>query len=221
MRYGLAASGHDAAEAAREGNMSRFWKLTTAPAAEPITSTQAKAHLNVTTTDDDTLIAELITRARQRVELDTGRAFINQTWTFYADDFDDACQHGNGIIYLPMSPLSTVTTLKYYNTSNVLTTWSATEYQVNTGHEPGRVTTASGYSYPSTYDRLGAVEIAFVAGYGGAGEATCPRAMYDALYLMLGHLYENREAVVTGTIMTTAPVGYYACCAMAAVGWCF
>jgi uncharacterized phiE125 gp8 family phage protein len=159
--------------------------------------------------------------ARQRVELDTGRAFINQTWTFYADDFDDACQFGDGIIHLPMSPLSTVTTLKYYNTSNVLTTWSATEYQVNTGHEPGRITTVTGYSYPSTYDRLGAVEIAYVAGYGGAGEGTCPRAMYDAMYLMIGHLYENREAVVTGTIMTTAPIGYHACCAMAAVGWCF
>lgn len=203
--------------------MSRHWKLTTGPAAEPITSTQAKAHLNVTTTDDDTIIGEMITRARQRVELDTGRAFINQTWTFYADDFDDACQTKNGIIYLPMSPLSSVTTLKYYDSDNTLQTWSSSYYQADTGHEPGRVTTVSGYSWPTTYDRLSAVQIAYVAGYGAAAETTCPRAMYDALYFMLGHLYENREAWISGGGGITAPVpmAYQSCYAMAAVGWCF
>lgn len=195
-------------------------KKTTDALTEPITTAQAKSHLNIDHDDDDTLIDEKIAEARKKVESDTGRAFINQTWTLYADTFSE---FNNGIIYLPRSPLSSVTSIYYYNTSNVKTLWAATEYQADTAHEPGRVVTASGYSFPTTYDRLSAVEIAYVSGYGATAAAipNCPGEMFSALYMLIGHLYENRESIVTGTIASTIPGGYDELVGSIRVNWSF
>ncbi len=58
-----------------------MWKLKTAPAVEPISTSEAKLHLKLDSdTTDDTLIAALITAAREIIENMTGRALINQTW---------------------------------------------------------------------------------------------------------------------------------------------
>lgn len=200
--------------------MSYTWKKTTDAETEPITTAQAKTALNIDHADDDTLIDIYIAQARKKVESDTGRSFINQTWTLYADSFGE---FENGIIYLPRAPLSSVTTIKYYDTDNTQQTWSSDEYQADTAHEPGRVVTVSGYSYPSTYDRLSAVEIAYVSGYGADRDniPNCPGEMFSALYLQLGNLYENRESVVTGTIATQLPASYDELVGSIQVGWSY
>ena len=200
--------------------MSYYWKKTTDALTEPITTAQAKAALNIDHTDDDTLIGVYIAQARKKVETDTGRAFINQTMTLYADSFSE---FDKGIIYLPRAPLVSVTTIKYYNSSNVQTTWSSAEYQVDTGHEPGRVTTVSGYSYPTVYDRLNPVEIAYVVGYGADASliVNCPGEMMAALYMLIGHMYENREAVALGTIASKVPNGYDELVGSVQLGWSY
>ena len=50
------------------------YKVITAVATEPVTSTEAKAHVRVIGTTDDTLIAALISSAREFAEHYTGRA---------------------------------------------------------------------------------------------------------------------------------------------------
>jgi peptide/nickel transport system permease protein len=56
-------------------------KTTTAPASEPITLTEAKAHLRVDFDDDDTLITAMIAAARGYVEEHCNRALLTQTVT--------------------------------------------------------------------------------------------------------------------------------------------
>lgn len=53
------------------------------------------------------------------------------------------------------------------------------------------------------------VTITFEAGY---EVETCPPSLLAAAKLMLGHLYSNRESIVTGTIATELPLGVRALC---------
>ena len=56
-----------------------------APAAEPVTLAEAKAHLRVVDAVEDTLISGLIKAAREEVEAATGLALISQNWRLYLD----------------------------------------------------------------------------------------------------------------------------------------
>jgi len=66
------------------------WKVSTAPASEPITLAEAKLYLRVDTTADDALITALITAARETVELQnvteaqSTSGFPAETWATLA-----------------------------------------------------------------------------------------------------------------------------------------
>ena len=63
---------------------------------------------------------------------------------------------------------------------------------------------AAGQTWPVVQSRINAVELAFVAEYGLAADV--PQDLKSAKLLLLGHLYENRETVLLGTIPTTLPL---------------
>lgn len=63
---------------------------------------------------------------------------------------------------------------------------------------------AYGTSWPSTRPQREAVQVVYVAGYGAASDV--PANVRQAILLQVGHMYANREAVVTGTIATTIPL---------------
>ena len=88
------------------------------------------------------------------------------------------------------SPVASVTYVKYYNSSDELTTLSTDDYVVDTYTEPGRITIACGKSWPSTYNRPSAVNVRFISGYGTASDV--PDTIKDGIYLTLTHLFENR-----------------------------
>ena len=62
-------------------------EIVSAPSSEPIAQSVAKTFLKVDTSDDDTLITELIKTARQFCEEYTGRALITQTLKLSLDGF--------------------------------------------------------------------------------------------------------------------------------------
>lgn len=164
--------------------------LQTAPTTEPVTTAEAKTHLRVTTSDDDTYIGTLITVARRHVETITGRALINQTWDYFLDNFPP----GDKIV-IPLPRLSSVTSVKYTDKDNVQTTFAASKYIVDTNNEPGQIVLAYGESWPTfTPKPVNAVEIRFVAGYGSAGSSV-PEGIRQAILLLIAHWYENREPV--------------------------
>jgi uncharacterized phiE125 gp8 family phage protein len=166
--------------------------LVTPPASEPVSDTEAKLHLRVDHTADDSLIDSLITAARRQVETHTGRALVTQTWDMALDGWP--C---GGEIDIPLPPLQSVTSLTYYDTSSNATVWSSSNYQVVTDGVRGRLVLGYGKTWPAVTLRPAAgIIVRFVAGYGAA--SAVPEDIKAAIKLWLGHLYANREAV-TGT----------------------
>lgn len=163
-------------------------KLVTLPATEPVSLLEVKSHLRIDFADDDTLLAGFITAAREYCEMFQNRAFITQTWELTMDAWP--CFP----FQLPMPPLVSVSSIKYFDTANVETTWDAANYFEDTDSEPGRIGLAHSISLPTTTLRpINGVKIQYVAGYGVA--TAVPLRAKQAILMLIGHLYENRESV--------------------------
>lgn len=176
-------------------------KQTGAPSEEPLTTTEAKAHLLVTHNDDDDLIDRQIVAARQWVEHYTQRQLVTATWRLSLDAFPTC---GDRIIELPKPPAASVTSITYYDESGVSQTLASSKYILDSDSEPARVAEAPNQTWPSTQSRINAVTMTYTAGYGDEGDV--PAALKAAMLLIIGHYYENRESVVTGTIATELPM---------------
>jgi uncharacterized phiE125 gp8 family phage protein len=132
------------------------------------------------------MIQALIQAARRYGENFQNRAYNTQTWELWLDAFPDV-----DYISLPRPPLQSVTSVEYYDTSNVKYTMSATDYFVDTKSEPGKVTLGYGKSWPSstTLRPYNGVCVTYVAGHVGQ----VPDTIKQAMLLLIGHWYENRE----------------------------
>jgi uncharacterized phiE125 gp8 family phage protein len=175
--------------------------LVTGPAVEPLTRDEVKLHLRIdpAITVEHDLVDALITAARTYVENDTSRALITQTWRTYYDRFP-YLNYRDAVLSLPLLPVQSITHIKYYDESGVLVTLPATDYDIDL--ESGRILSGGELFWPYTQYVLNAVEVQFVAGY-GATSASVPAPFKQAMKLLIGHWYENRQEVVIGTISTT------------------
>lgn len=175
--------------------------LTTPPAVEPVTTSEAKTHMRITASDEDTYIGTLIKAARLDSELVQHRQFITATYTLTLDRFP-TCDY----IDLPRPPLQSVTSVKYYDTGGTLQTFSSGNYTVDTSTAPGRIYVDWDTGWPTDVDdRRNAVQIVFVAGYGNAS-TDVPQTTLQAIKIKVAHWFENREPVVTGTIVSPIPM---------------
>jgi len=185
-------------------NVGRFSKvLDTAATSEPIALSEAKLFLKVDTSDDDALIGTIISSAREYVENFTGYQLLSATYTQYLDKFPNK----NTAIELLMNPVSAVTHVKYYDSNNTLQTWNTSNYDTDLKGKPARITLANDATFPTVYDRTNAVEIKFVAGYASTSATGFPKQLLNAMYLIIGHLYENRQDVIVGSIVSEMKKG--------------
>lgn len=186
--------------------------LVTAPAAEPVTLSEVKDQMRITHSDEDTFLNELITTARVYSENYTSRALVSQTWDCWLDAFPP----GTEAIKLPLAPLISVTSVKYYDSNDTLQTWSSANYTVDTDHLVGSIYPGRNTSYPSPRIYPKAVEIRFVAGYADSGASpvdladNVPTPIKAAIKMLVAHWYENRETTVPGINVNQLPFGYVA-----------
>jgi uncharacterized phiE125 gp8 family phage protein len=185
------------------------WTRKTAPTTEPVSKDEAKLHIRhvlaAGDTTEDALLDRQIVAARDWVQEYTGRSLYTQTWQCSLPAFPER-------LWLPMAaPLQSVTFVKYYDSDNVLQTLSASLYTLPAFHEPAQLARASNESWPSTYLREDAVQIEYVTGATSA--ADIPRPLVQAVLLLVGHWYEQREAVLMGTISKEVEMAVTALCA--------
>lgn len=123
--------------------------------------------------DDDVLISNLITAARQKAEEYTRRAFITQTWEFALDSV-------SGKVYLPRPPVQTI---------NEVTL-------------DGEIVSTENYSLigqdvfytkiPLNAAKPAGIVVRYTSGYGNtAGDV--PQAIRQAILMLIAHMYEARE----------------------------
>lgn len=164
--------------------------LDTGPSSEPVTLAEAKEHLRVDIDDDDALITGLITAAREYVESVSGWTLFTTTWRMILDDWPS-----QPFIVLPRPPLQSVTSVVYVDSQDNTNTWPTTEYVVETDRTPGRIHLVYGKSWPTaTLRPASPITITFTAGWPSVSQI--PQRYKQAVLLLLGHWYENREAVV-------------------------
>ena len=179
--------------------------VTSAPATEPVTTAEAKAHLRIATdfTDDDTKIDAFIAAARAYVETFTGRSLVTRTYALRARDFCEL-EGSDGVIRLPRPPLASVSSVAYVDTNDASQTISSANYHVLAGTDGGTLEPILTYAWPQTRGLAGDVTITYIAGYGAA--SSVPDDFKAAILLLVGELYENREDAIVGAIVTTAPL---------------
>ena len=173
------------------------YRLVTTPATEPLTLNEVKLFLRVDDTTEDDLITSLITAARGLVEGHTWMPLISQIWAMQFDK-DEL----NLLVWnINKAPLISVSSITYYDSDNNIQTLAASSYEVDIYGSPARFRIKT---MPSVYDRMNALQLNFVCGYANA--AAVPQPIKQALYMIIGHLYENRQDVITGTQVNEIPM---------------
>lgn len=158
--------------------------LVTPAATYPVTLAEAKAQCRVDHSDEDGTLNALIAAATDYVEQYCGKALVSQTWLLSLDAFTDA-------IEIPLGPVQSVSSVKYYDADNIEQTVSSADYVVDLATNPQWIVRNSDTAWPATATGVNVVNITFVAGY-----ATMPPAIKLALLLLVSAWYDNREGAM-------------------------
>lgn len=157
------------------------------PSGELITVAKLKSRLRIDVADDDDLLSDLLEGAIARIDGPNGIgvAMIKQTWRKSMDCFP--CT-----ILLPGAPVKAIASIKYIDVDGVEQTVVPADYRADFDSEPVRVEPSFGKSWPATRDVIGAVKVEYELGEDNAADVH--RDLIDAVCLIVGHRYANREA---------------------------
>lgn len=190
--------------------------VATAPATEPVTLAELKAHLRIDTEAEDAPLAALLATARGTLESITGRSFVQTEWVAYYDAWPLAGTYLGAPqareIELPKAPLLSVAStvvshVKYLDTDGNLQTLSAADYTVEPGLSAnwfGRIWLKPAASIPTIGEFPGALRVTFYAGYGAA--AAVPEEIKTAIKLLAAHLHTNPVPVNAGSVVNEVPM---------------
>lgn len=180
---------------------------TVAPVISALSVQTARDWLRLDTIDAgaydaalDSEIAALVAAAVDLVEAQTGRVLLPSTWRVSLDSWPV-----DGVILLPMSPVSAVVSVQYLDVYGVLQTLHPDNVQIVLDGDYPAIHRAPGVSWPGLCVSPVAVQIAVQAGYANA--AAIPPAIVMALRLLLAHWFTNRAAVQVGPAASELPLG--------------
>lgn len=164
---------------------------------EPISLNDAKEYLRIDGTQDDDLVNVMIKAARQMAE--------NKTWvsiipTSYKMTFDKS--ELQEIMRVNKYPIRIITGIYYKDVNGATQMLSTQNYEVDLLSNPVRIRIKT---MPEIGDYLNAFWIEFEAGFEYAYQV--PKPIIQAMKLIMGHLNENRQDVIVGTITSKMPMG--------------
>jgi len=177
--------------------------VVTSETAYAITSAEVKNWLRIDGSDDDTVITSLTKTAHNWAKRYTARSLTTQTLKISIDsiyDTDIPLQEGEYLgvdqdisrrsILLPQSPVASISSVKYYDDADTESTFASSKYYLDSAGVPARFVLRNGESYPTGLRVANAIEITYVAGYGGSSDI--PEDIKQACLLYTAYLFEQR-----------------------------
>lgn len=191
---------------------------------EPVSLAEATAWARVEFPDDDSLISDIITAARDDMEgPGLKKAIMLQSRCVYFMGFPWTGGYYNrlirsmgpnpwwlptaqGIIMLPYPPLQQVTSIQYIDpSSGDLLSIPSSQWIFTQNSTPGRVMPQYGVVWPLARPVIDSVQITYTCGY-GPYESDVPAALRIALRSVIAATYENREAFMDTGRLTATPM---------------
>lgn len=156
-----------------------------------VTLEQAKDHLNITDNLDDALLDFMIDGAITTVENILSKTLIDsagvQKFSCFADEMP-----------LYTRNVKSVDSITYLDDLDAQQTLSVSVYEYD--ELKNAIILSYMQSWPTLSEKVNSVTINYTAGYGATASAI-PSPIISAVLLLIGHLYENREA--------TAPIAIH------------
>lgn len=149
------------------------------PAVEPVSLSEAKAHLRVSGTASDSVITGLLAAARELCELQSRRSFMPRTITAR---FADIPREG---VWLPQGPVQTVSSVSFLDGEGGSSTL---DFVTNLTNDLVLLTPDQEFDRETTLPDP--FEVVYTAGY-----TNVPVRYKQAILLIAGHWFENREEV--------------------------
>lgn len=173
---------------------------------------KAKAHLGIDweqTADQEALVTGILASAIRAVENRSHLILVEREVTQRLDHFWGRA--GSSTITLNYAPVVSVEGIDYLDDEGTnIELLPDDDFRVVIG-SPGMIFPPIDGSWPTPLGDPGSIIVRYTAGYGGtAGDA--PEDLDAAVLFMVGHLWHNREAVVTGTIATELPMAVETMC---------
>jgi len=158
--------------------------VSTQPATEPITIHEIKRQLNISATDTshDVELAGKITSAREQFEHDIGTYFIKRTVSLTMPYLSE--------MQFPHRPINSITSITYYDLSNVQQTLSTGVYQLDMSR--GQLRLGYSQTWPSQLGRWDAVTVTYVLG-SHDDSTTVPGYAKSAMLLLAANEFEQRD----------------------------
>lgn len=157
--------------------------------SEPVTLVEAKNHLKVDYSTDDDLISLLITAAREHCENYTNQMVIYQRRETVLDRFPSSWEHNEFAAIQLFGPIIALESITYDNDGASHATLASSAYNTDLDSMPARIWPEE--SWPD--DRIASpagVKITYTGGY--QDTADVPKAIKQAMLLLIGDWYENR-----------------------------
>lgn len=175
-----------------------------APAVLPMASTDAVLleHLSLSAPGQSRLdmIDAFIAAATGYIETYIRQRLITQTVELRLDAFP------SGAIALPIGPVQSVEGATYTAPDGTEATIEPEDFRLLKSGVPNCLAPVYGATWPIARDEQDSVKVQMVVGFGSAG-ADVPASIMQALRLLVAHMFDNREAVNVGNIVTEMPFG--------------
>lgn len=168
------------------------YKVVTAPTTEPVSLSEVKNHLKIDHNDEDNYLSALISAARQWCEEFLWRYLLNTEAELFINEFTKTIYVGRGC--------NEITEIAYLDDDSVYQVIPNSNYYLDLHSQPA-VIEFNNYSLPVTTKKLNLLRIKIKAGFGDDA-SDIPAPIKSAILLIVGHLYENRQDEITGTIVS-------------------